>query len=146
MTCGTKNTERLAVEELKPPAFQPGDTVKGTSGWMARGRVIRIKYIYEVEDNDSPGDTEEYEEDEINALTLTDAEVWTDAVLLVHAIIESGEFEFPYSYSQQFEADKQIRHRFYQFIGGLGVKVTEEMRGRGGSVQRVIDRIRSQKQ
>lgn len=144
MTCGeTENTERLEVEELKPPAFQPGDTVKGT--WIGRGRVIRIKYIYEVEDNDSPGDTEEYEEDEIKALTLTDAEVWTDAVLLVHAIIESGEFEFPYSNAQQFEADKRIRHKVYQFVGGHKVKVTEDMRGSNGSVQRVIDRIRSQK-
>lgn len=145
MTCGEpENIKHLEVEELKPPAFPPGDTVKGT--WMARGRVINIKYIYVVEDQDSPGDTEEYEEDEIEALTLTDAEIWTDAVLLIHAIIESGEFEFPYSNAQQFEADKQIRHKVYQFIGGHKIKVTEDMRGGNGSVQRVIDRIRSQKQ
>lgn len=146
--CGSSSTtdQPLEIEELKPPVFQPGDRVKSTSGWMDRGRVIRIKYLYVVEDADTPGDTDEYEEDEIEALELTEPEVWVDAVLLIHQIIESGEFEFPHSYPQQREANKSIRHRVYQFIGGHKIKVTEEMRGDSGSVQRIIDKIREHKE
>jgi hypothetical protein len=136
----------LEVEQLKPPAYLPGTMVSGTNEWLTRGRVIRIKYIYEVEDEDDPGETLEYEADEIEPLKLTEAEVWVDAVLRIHELIESGDFTSIFGGAQQVELDKALRHAVYQFIGGQGIKITNEMRGGDGRVQRIVNKIRKQRE
>lgn len=135
MTCENEN-KPLQEAEYQEPKYHIGQRVLCDYG--SKGRVIKITHMYHVEDDNTPGYTDEYEEDEVAPLEMTEAEVWIEAVLLVHNLIESGELEL-------VGMDKELRHRVYQYIGGHGVKVTGDMRGDYGKVQNIINHIRQQR-
>lgn len=134
--CGSNEGKPLEEGTYQEPKYQIGQRVLCDYG--SKGRVIRITHMYHVEDDNTPGYTDEYEEDEVTLLEMTEAEVWIEAVLLVHRLVELGEFE-------TVGQDKGLRHLVYQYIGGQGVKVTNDMRGDYGKVQRIIDHVRQQR-
>lgn len=136
--CGSTSTE---TEHLTPdtalpkePKFKPGQRIH--DDWISRGTVIRVVFAYEVEDDDTPGETELKGEESLTLLAENTEDAWIEAILLLRRMIASGDFS-KYSRSD----NSQLRHRAYQLLGAHGVTITEELRGEDGKVQAIIDRL-----